>query len=68
MLVYRMSRVKYASDLSGEGNFKYGSRWVPKGYYAVYTSDHPSTAILEMMVHDQKLKFAYCMDVIESFI
>jgi RES domain-containing protein len=36
---------------SGIGNRKAGSRWVPEGYLAVYTSENISLAVLEILVH-----------------
>lgn len=35
----------------GEGNRRIGSRWVPKGLRAVYTSASLSLAALELLVH-----------------
>lgn len=52
MQVWRLTTRKYATTaFSGIGNRKVGSRWVPEGLLAVYTSEYLSTAVLEMLVH-----------------
>ena len=52
MRVWRLIARRHASTaFSGIGNKKAGSRWVPEGELAVYTSEHASTAILENLVH-----------------
>jgi RES domain-containing protein len=47
MLVYRISKTKYAEDLSGEGARRYGGRWNNKTVACVYTSESRALAILE---------------------
>ena len=51
MFLYRISIEKYIRDLSGEGARRYGGRWNQKGTPAVYTSEHVSLAVLEVLVH-----------------
>lgn len=51
VLLYRISRTKYASDLSGEGARLFGGRWNPKGMPVIYTSDSTALATLETLVH-----------------
>ena len=52
MLLYRIVRLrKRARDLSGTGAFLVGGRWNQEGTYALYTSENPSLAILETLVH-----------------
>jgi len=51
MLVYRISRSKWANDLSGEGARLYGGRWNNKGVACLYTSSSISLAILEFSVN-----------------
>ncbi|MCP3663234.1 MAG: RES family NAD+ phosphorylase [Gammaproteobacteria bacterium] len=52
MRVWRLTTKRHAGTaFSGIGNRKVGSRWVPEGYLAVYTSRQISLAVLEMLVH-----------------
>jgi len=51
MNLYRITREKYSSDLSGEGARLYGGRWNSKGNAVLYTSQHASLAALEVLVH-----------------
>lgn len=51
MIVFRISNPLYSSDLSGSGAKIFGSRWNSKGLPMLYTSEHISLALLEMLVH-----------------
>lgn len=51
MIVYRISKRKWAKDLSGLGAENAGGRWNPKGIPVLYTSVNSSLAILELLVH-----------------
>jgi RES domain-containing protein len=51
MDVYRISRTKWAKDLTGEGARLYGGRWNRKGTPCLYTSSFRSLAILEFSVN-----------------
>jgi RES domain-containing protein len=48
MFLWRISRF---SDLTGKGGEVVSGRWHEKGNPIVYCADHPSTALLEMIVH-----------------
>lgn len=52
MLLYRIvtSRVR-ASDLSGTSTWLVGGRWNPVGVHALYSSENPALAMLEVLVH-----------------
>jgi len=51
MKVFRISRGKYATPLSGEGAAKYGARWNPVGIALIYTAQNRSLAMAEVAVH-----------------
>jgi RES domain-containing protein len=51
MIVYRVGRTKYASDLSGEGARLHGGRWNHKLTPCIYTSESRSLATLEYSVN-----------------
>jgi RES domain-containing protein len=51
MLVYRISKTKYAADLSGEGAKLYGGRWNNKLTPCIYTSESRALALLEYTVN-----------------
>jgi len=51
MLVYRISKTRYATDLSGEGAKLYGGRWNNKLTPCIYTSESRALALLEYTVN-----------------
>jgi RES domain-containing protein len=44
-------RISNHADLSGTGGMRAGGRWHSQGRRIVYLADHPSSALLEMLVH-----------------
>jgi RES domain-containing protein len=50
MITYRLASENYALDLSGEGAALYGGRWNPAGLRTLYSAQHVSLAILEILV------------------
>lgn len=51
MLVYRITRDKYAQDLSGTGAEKYPGRWNLPEFRMLYTAGSESLATLEVLAH-----------------
>ncbi|RYG03526.1 MAG: RES domain-containing protein [Chitinophagaceae bacterium] len=51
MEVYRLSREKYASPLSGLGAALKGARWNSAGTELIYTASNRSLAMAEVAVH-----------------
>lgn len=44
-------RISNYADLSGIGGLRAAGRWHSRGRRIVYLADHPSSAMLEMLVH-----------------
>jgi len=51
MIVFRLSRVAYAADLSGQGARFAGGRWNSPGIALVYTSESRALCTAEIAVH-----------------
>ena len=51
MLLWRISEF---ADLDGVGAAEFPGRWNEATYPAVYCSDHPSTSLLEILVHTER--------------
>lgn len=51
MQVFRLSRKKYAKDLSGKGAAIFGNRWNSKGIEMLYTAQSRALAMAEVLVH-----------------
>ncbi|PHR91142.1 MAG: RES superfamily protein [Leeuwenhoekiella sp.] len=51
MIVYRLSREKYADSLSGKGAALRGARWNSKGVEILYTAQSRALALAEIAVH-----------------
>lgn len=49
---WRITKTKYLEKaFSGEGAWLFGGRWNSKGQRLVYTAEHASLAVLEVLVH-----------------
>ena len=51
MIVYRLTKSKYANDLSGKGAELAGGRWNSKGVALVYTGESRALCTAELAVH-----------------
>lgn len=51
MIVFRLSKSRYAKDLTGKGAEKFGGRWNSKGVALLYTSDSRALCTAEIAVH-----------------
>src|SRR5665811_66425 len=51
MIVFRLSKSKFANDLSGKGAEKSGGRWNSKGTALIYTSASRALCTTEIAVH-----------------
>lgn len=51
MIVFRLSKAKYARDLSGKGAEIAGGRWNSKGIPVIYTSASRALCTTEIAVH-----------------
>lgn len=51
MIVYRLTRVKYARDLVGTGGLYASGRCNHKGTPVIYAAQHVSRSLAEMLVH-----------------
>ena len=51
MIVFRLTNGEFINDLSGTGAKLYGGRWNSAGLPALYTTEHISLAVLEILVH-----------------
>jgi len=51
MRVFRLSRKKYAGELTGKGAALSGNRWNSKGVEMIYCADSRALAMAEVVVH-----------------
>ncbi|MEX0778489.1 MAG: RES family NAD+ phosphorylase [Balneolales bacterium] len=68
MTVYRITKRKYADDLSGKGAERYGGRWNNVGIPVLYTSEHRSLCLLEMLIHTPIEEIARNLMLVEIII
>ncbi len=56
MIVYRFAHTRFAKDMSGEGARLKGGRWNHRGIAALYTSEHISLGLLEVLANAATLE------------
>jgi len=47
----RLWRISNFASLSGEGGLLASGRWHSRGHRVIYLSDHPASALIEVLVH-----------------
>lgn len=68
MLLYRLAKDQYIHDLTGQGARLYGGRWNEKGTAMLYTSEHSSLALLELIVHTPHNLLPEAISLLKLFI
>lgn len=68
MEVFRLSKKKYAQELSGKGASKSGNRWNSKGTEIIYTAESRALAMSEILVHLSLATFPKDFMMIEILI
>ncbi|HQW91538.1 MAG: RES family NAD+ phosphorylase [Chitinophagaceae bacterium] len=63
MIVYRISNTEFSNDISGTGAKLMGSRWNTRGVPLLYTSQHISLAVLEMLVNTNFKDYSIELDL-----
>lgn len=63
MIVYRISNTEYSDNISGTGAKLMGARWNSKGIPVLYTAQHISLAVLEMLVNTNFKDYAIALDL-----
>lgn len=63
MIGYRITNAAYNDDISGTGAKIMGSRWNSKGIPVLYTSQHISLSVLEMLVNTNFKDYAIALDL-----
>lgn len=58
-------RISNHADLSGRGGTMGDGRWHRKGVHITYCADHPSTALLEILVHATRVTVPDVYQLIE---
>ncbi len=55
MIVYRLINEKYKGNLTGTGAYINGGRWNYVEQYMLYSAEHISLALVEIMVHQNHI-------------
>lgn len=65
MILYRFAHRKFAHELSGTGAKLKGGRWNPAGIPVLYTSEHISLAVLEILANAHTLAELQAIQLME---
>lgn len=63
MIVYRISNPAHSNDISGTGAKRMGGRWNSAGIPVLYTSQHISLSLLEMLVNTNFKDYTIALDL-----
>jgi RES domain-containing protein len=55
MKLFRLAKKQYATDILGTGGLYFSGRWHRKGVQILYTSQHASLAVLEILANSERL-------------
>lgn len=64
MIVYRISNTVYSDDISGTGAKLHGARWNSVGMPMLYTTQHISLAVLEMLVNTNFKDYSIALELL----
>ena len=64
MTVFRITNSAFSHDLSGAGAKLLGGRWNSTGIQVLYTAQHISLAVLEMLVNTNFKDYSIALDLI----
>lgn len=64
MIVYRISNSRYSDDISGTGAKLHGARWNSVAVPMLYTAEHISLAVLEMLVNTHFNDYSIALDLV----
>lgn len=65
MIVYRLAQHTYAEDITGTGAKITGGRWNSPGNAVLYTSEHISLALLEVLANAHTLSRLQALKLVE---
>jgi len=68
MITYRICNSLFNEDITGTGAKLFGSRWNSKGTAMLYTTEHISLAVLEMLVHNRLKEFSIPLSLLHISI
>lgn len=68
MKIYRLTKTKYATDLSGEGAKINGGRWNDEGIACIYAGSTRAICVLEFAVHVQRENIPKNLSMVEIYI
>jgi len=68
MIIYRLATSAHKEDISGTGSKIFGGRWNSPGVAALYTAEHISLALLEILVRTGRKNIPASYNLIKILI